>query len=67
MIRNPAHEAEIRALTRQNSASQLDVLVESLEEVKQPEDARKVLEKTKADWVVWLAGALRSFPSFSKR
>ena len=67
VIRNPAHEAEIRALAPPNSAGQLDVLVESLEEVKKPEDARKVLEKTKADWVVWLAGTLLSFPSFSMR
>jgi len=57
VIRNPAHEAEIRALAPENSAGQLDVLVESLEEVKKPEDAHKVLEKTKADWVIWLAGA----------
>lgn len=60
VIRNPAHEAEIRALAPENSAGQLDVLVESLEEVKKPEDAHKVLEKTKADWVIWLAGAFLS-------
>ncbi|PSK56665.1 hypothetical protein B9Z65_6289 [Elsinoe australis] len=56
VIRNPAHQAEIQALSK-GHPGKLDVIVESLDEVKTAADATKVLDKVDPSIVVWSAGA----------
>lgn len=43
------------------NGGKVDVLVESLDEVKSLKDAQGVLERVKPDWVVWSAGMFFSF------
>lgn len=56
IIRNPDHEAELQTLAKGKSGK-LDVLVESLDDVKSKSDADKVLDKVNPNWVIWAAGA----------
>lgn len=55
MIRNPDQKAEILEAGK-NGPGKIDVLVESLEEVKSDGDAKRILDLVKPDWVVWSAG-----------
>jgi hypothetical protein len=55
VVRDPAQKAAILEAGK-NGPGKVDVLVESLEEVKSDGDAASVLEKTKPDYVVWSAG-----------
>ncbi|ETN43884.1 uncharacterized protein HMPREF1541_11015 [Cyphellophora europaea CBS 101466] len=58
VIRNPQHASEIEAFNSSASAkAKVDVLVDSLDEVQDEGDAKRVLEKVKPNWVVWAAGA----------
>jgi len=59
VIRNPAQKAAILEAGK-NGPGQIDVLVESLEDVKSDTDAARVLEKTQPDYVVWSAGKSRA-------
>jgi len=56
VIRNPDHKADILAAGK-NGPGEVDVLVESIENVRSEVDAKKVLEKVKPEWVIWSAGA----------
>ncbi|EXJ69662.1 uncharacterized protein A1O5_06733 [Cladophialophora psammophila CBS 110553] len=56
VVRNPAHEAEILALGK-DKPGKIEVLVDSLDDVKEVSDAQRVLEKVRPDIVVWSAGA----------
>ncbi|EPS39112.1 hypothetical protein H072_7115 [Dactylellina haptotyla CBS 200.50] len=56
VIRNKDHESDITA-TAKTHRENLNVLVESLEEVKSSNDAARVLDQVKPDYVVWSAGA----------
>ncbi|CAI7613516.1 unnamed protein product [Penicillium viridicatum] len=56
VIRNPAHESEILALG-QGLKGNLNVLLSSLEDVKSPSDAQKIIDTVTPDYVVWSAGA----------
>jgi hypothetical protein len=55
VIRDPKQQDEILALGK-GQKGQVDVLIESLEDVKSDADAQKVLDKVKPDYVVWSAG-----------
>lgn len=55
VIRDPKQQDEILALG-EGQKGQVNVLVESLEDVKSESDAQKVLDKVKPDYVVWSAG-----------
>lgn len=55
VIRNPDHKADILEAGK-NGQGKLDVLVESLADIKSQSDAQKVLDRIKPDWVVWSAG-----------
>ena len=55
VIRDPKQQDEILALGR-GQKGQVDVLVESLEDVKSDAHAQKVLDRVKPDYVVWSAG-----------
>lgn len=55
VIRELKQQDEILALGK-GLKGQVDVLVESLEDVKCDADAQKVLDKVKPDYVVWSAG-----------
>lgn len=57
VIRNPDQEKEILKLG-DGQPGKVDVLIESLDEVKSQADAQKVLDKVKPDIVVWSAGTL---------
>lgn len=59
LIRDPAQKAEILELGK-DQPGKLDVVVESLE-VKGVEDAGRILDNTKPDWVVWSAGMFDLF------
>lgn len=65
VIRNPDHQAEIQALSK-GHPGKLDVIVESLDEVKTAADAKKVLDKVNPSIVVWSAGMLLLHFSFLK-
>lgn len=56
VIRNPDQKTDIIAAGK-NQPGQLDVLVASLEDVKSAADAKKILDQTRPDYVVWSAGA----------
>jgi len=56
VVRNNEHEAEILALGTDQPGT-IEVLVDSLDDVKEVGHATKVLEKVKPDIVVWSAGA----------
>jgi hypothetical protein len=55
VIRNPDQKADILEAGK-NGPGKIDVLVESLEDVKSDGDAKKILEKTSPNWVIWSAG-----------
>ncbi len=55
VIRNPDQKAEILEVGK-NGPGKIDVLVESIEDVKSDAQATAILEKTKAEWVIWSAG-----------
>lgn len=55
VIRNPDQKATILK-AGSKGPGQVDVLVESLDDVKSESDAKKILDKVKPDWVVWSAG-----------
>ncbi|KAK6528445.1 hypothetical protein TWF281_009686 [Arthrobotrys megalospora] len=56
VIRNKDHESDITA-TAKSHPENLNVLVESIEDVRSTNDATKVLNQVKPDYVVWSAGA----------
>ncbi|KAJ9644287.1 uncharacterized protein PV06_05264 [Exophiala oligosperma] len=56
VIRNREQEAEILALGKDKPGT-IDVLVDSLDDVKETSQAQRVLDKVKPDYVVWSAGA----------
>lgn len=56
VIRNPEQKNAILEAGKKGPGK-IEVLVESLEDVKSEGDAKKILEKAKPDWVVWSAGA----------
>ncbi|KAE8440946.1 hypothetical protein EG329_006185 [Mollisiaceae sp. DMI_Dod_QoI] len=56
IIRNPDHKPEILSAGK-NGPGKIDVLVESLEDVKSQADAQKILDKVNPDTVIWSAGA----------
>jgi len=56
IIRNPDQKSDILEAGK-NGPGKLDVLVESIEDVKSDDDAKKILDKVKPDWVIWSAGA----------
>lgn len=55
LIRNPD---QVEAITKlgKDQPGKLNIVVSSLEEVKKEEDAKKILDEVKPDWVVWSAG-----------
>lgn len=55
VIRNPDHEHEIKAAGK-NQPGRVDVLVESLDDVKSVADAQRVIDKVKPEIVIWSAG-----------
>ncbi|PQE10364.1 hypothetical protein CJF32_00000887 [Rutstroemia sp. NJR-2017a WRK4] len=60
MVRNADHKQDILAAADKapkEGRGQLDVLVESIEDVKSEGDAKGILETVKPDWVIWSAGA----------
>jgi nucleoside-diphosphate-sugar epimerase len=61
VIRNPDQKSDILEAGK-NGPGKIDVLVESLEEVKSDADAKRILEKTSPNWVIWSAGT--SPPSY---
>jgi len=56
VVRNPDHEADILALGK-DKPGKIEILVESLDDVKEESQAKQVLDKVKPDIVVWSAGA----------
>ncbi|KAJ5776910.1 hypothetical protein N7520_000156 [Penicillium odoratum] len=56
VVRNPDHESEILELGK-GRKGKLNVLISSLDDIKSDNDAQKILEATKPDYVVWSAGA----------
>jgi hypothetical protein len=55
IIRKPDQKSDILEAGK-NGPGKLDVLVESIEDVKSDDDAKKILDKVKPDWVIWSAG-----------
>jgi hypothetical protein len=55
VIRNADQTKAILEAGR-NGPGKIDVLVESLDDVKSDADAQRILDKVKPDWVVWSAG-----------
>lgn len=55
VIRNPDQTNDILEAGK-NGPGKVDVLVESLEDVRSDSDAQRILDKVKPDWVVWSAG-----------
>jgi len=55
VIRNPDQEAEILALGK-DKPGKIEVLIDSLDDVKDASHAERVLNKVKPDIVVWSAG-----------
>jgi nucleoside-diphosphate-sugar epimerase len=58
LIRDPSHKDEILKLG-EGQKGKVEVLVSSLEDVKSDDDAKKVLEQVKPNYVVWSAGKSR--------
>ncbi|KAF3180496.1 hypothetical protein TWF225_001492 [Orbilia oligospora] len=56
VIRNKDHESDITA-TAKSHPENLKVLVESIEDVRSTNDATRVLNQVRPDYVVWSAGA----------
>ena len=57
----------MRASSIQSQPGKVDVLVDSLDDVKEEGDAKRVLDEVKPSIVVWSAGTFMRacFPSFS--
>jgi saccharopine dehydrogenase-like NADP-dependent oxidoreductase len=55
VIRNPEQTAEIEALGK-GLDGKVDVLIESLDDVKSDQEAQKVIDKVNPDYVIWSAG-----------
>lgn len=55
VVRNPDHESEILALGK-DQPGKIEVLVDSLDEVKEASQAQRVIDRVKPDIVVWSAG-----------
>lgn len=55
VVRNPDHEAEILALGK-DKPGKIEVLLDSLDDVQEPSQAQRVLDKVRPDIVVWSAG-----------
>ncbi|KAJ5194125.1 Glycoside hydrolase family 28 [Penicillium cf. griseofulvum] len=56
VVRNPSHESEILSLG-QGLKGTIKVLLSSLEDVKSPSDAQRIIDTVAPDYVVWSAGA----------
>lgn len=56
VIRNPDQKSDILEAGK-NGPGKVDVLVESIEDVKSDADAKRVLDLVNPDWVIWSAGA----------
>ncbi|KIV87060.1 hypothetical protein PV11_02631 [Exophiala sideris] len=56
VVRNKDYEAEILALGG-DQPGKIEVLVDSLDDVKEASQAQKVIDQVKPDYVVWSAGA----------
>lgn len=56
VIRNPDQREEIMNLGK-NQPGKVEVLIESLDDVKQESQAKKVIDQVKPNYVVWTAGA----------
>jgi dTDP-4-dehydrorhamnose reductase len=58
VIRDPSHKDEILKLAEgpEGQKGKLEVLISSVEDVKSDEDAKKVLDEAKPNYVVWSAG-----------
>lgn len=56
VIRDPKQKDDILAAAG-DGPGKVDVLVESLDDVKSESDAKRILELVKPSWVVWSAGA----------
>ena len=59
IIRNPDQKKDILDAGKMGPGK-VDVLVESIEDVRSDADARRILDQVKPDWVVWSAGMLVS-------
>ncbi|KFY64991.1 hypothetical protein V497_01541 [Pseudogymnoascus sp. VKM F-4516 (FW-969)] len=57
LIRDSSQTPAILATRPPSATGTLDVLVDSLDAIRTTADATRVLEKSRADWVVWAAGA----------
>lgn len=57
VIRDPNQQAEILEAGK-NGPGKIEVLVESLEDVRSDGDAKRILDMVKPDWVIWSAGML---------
>ena len=55
VVRNPDHVEEIKSRAR-GQPGKLDVLVESLEDVKSESQAKAILEQARPGCVIWSAG-----------
>ena len=63
VIRNADHKKDIEA-TGAGQPGKLDVLVDSLDDVKSEQQAQSIIDKAKPDWVIWSAGkAPRTAPA----
>jgi hypothetical protein len=60
IIRDPSQTAEIESLGK-GQPGQIRVLVRSLDNIKSDEDAKKILDEVRPDWVVWSAGKLHPY------
>ena len=58
VVRNLDHEQEILELGK-DQPGKINVLIESLDNVKSEADAQKVLDKVKPEIVIWSAGNCR--------
>jgi hypothetical protein len=56
VIRNPDHKQEILDLGA-NKPGKVDVLIDSLDDVKEESQAKRVIDQVKPNYVVWSAGA----------
>ena len=55
VVRNPDQKNDILEAGK-NGPGKVDVLIESIEDVKSEADAKRILDLVKPDWVVWSAG-----------
>ena len=59
VVRNPDHEAEILKLG-EGGKGQIEVLVESLDNVQSVDQAQQVIKRTDPKYVIWAAGKLKN-------